>query len=167
MPRRLKLHLLAQRPLKEAGDRGHQLSGIAEIPGQKGSLKPEHTCKLDRGLMVLKEGTGVQIADQTQYYCRNSSCKSDKGACMVSKEGTRVEIADQNRYYCSTSHCKSDKGAHMVLKGGMLMQNMGSHCFLCKYNYISNCKCVNKLYIYFGEGNKGLGPPSKAGGSGK
>ena len=115
------------------------LNRIAEIPGQKDSLKPECTCKLDkiidRGSLVLKEGAGVQIADQTRYHCSNSHCKSDGGAHMVSKEYTRVQKVSHNRYYHSASRFKSEEGACMVLIGGTLVQNMGNHCFLCKYNH--------------------------------
>ena len=79
-------------------------SRIGETPGQKDSRRLVHTCKLDeivnRGSMVLKEGTGMQLVDQTQYYCSNHHCKLDEGAHMVLKEVTLVQNMGNHCHLC-------------------------------------------------------------------
>ena len=98
------------------------------------------------------------------------ACKSDKAVdrkSMVLKEGTGAQQTGQTQCYSSKNCCKPDEVAcreAMILKEVVVVQNMGhTRCYSCK----NNCKCVNKLYMCSGEGNKGLGPPSKEGGHGK
>ena len=117
--------------------------------------------------MVLKDMNKEEKISESGPVC---ACMSDEAVdrkSLVLKEGMGVQQMGQTQCYSCKNHCKPDENAcreAMVLKEGTVLQNMGhTWCYSCK----NNCKCVNKLYMCCGEGNKGPGPPSTEGGGDK